>query len=491
MDAAFGAATRQVLVVAVVVAFTTAMGRVGLGTLARPLFVAAGIAVAAYYIRRSPWLYLTATLWFWTLTPLARRLVDFHAGFDATSLMLATPNAMALLMARDILSSPALHGQREARAGVLLLLPVLYGLGVSLVGGEVLPAAVAVAEWIGPLLYYFYLLAHWQKIDEAEPHIRAFLTLNMAVVVPYGLYQYVAPTAWDIAWVLDSGMASIGSPVPYGLRVFGTLNAPGILAIWLGTLLLLALHFRTRLATVLLPAAAILLMLTMVRSVAGSVMLGLASVMLLGPAGLLRSTLRSLLLLTLVVATVTSIVFALDPDTAERVSARFGTVGELESDDSALERRALYAAAPAMIDAHPLGMGIGALGRGAVTGNGKLVTVDAGPLAVYLALGWFAGSLFLVSTLAILLQSFAAARASRSLAALVLSAAMLANLSGLLFFNVFAGFPGALTWLCAGYAAALGVHARQASAAGEPRTHHVPAGPGPGLRPARQRSAAG
>ena len=48
-------------------------------------------------------MYLTLTLWFWTLTPFIRRVIDYRAGFDAMNVILVTPNLMALFMLQDLL----------------------------------------------------------------------------------------------------------------------------------------------------------------------------------------------------------------------------------------------------------------------------------------------------------------------------------------------------------------------------------------------------
>lgn len=449
-------AWRQTVLVAGVLALTALFARLGLGALDRIFFILAALALGGYYVRRSPWLFLTLAFWFWTITPLARRLVDFYAGFDPLNYMLATPNLLSMLMLADILRSRELLRRREAVPGMFLLLPVAYGTCVSLLQGDIVPAAAAAADWIPPLLYYFYIIAHWRIIADAEKPFRQFLLINGSITVVYGIVQFFAPLKWDVAWVIDSGMMSIGKPVPYGLRVFGMLNAPGLEAIWIGALLLLSMHFRGRITILLLPGLSLLLLMTGVRSVAGITVMALLAAGLSGRGQILKVLGISIVALGVLGAGTA----ALNPKMVDQFSKRFSTLNDLQSDDSAIQREAIYRSVPALVDADPFGLGIGAIGRGAVAGqNAGMVTVDAGPLAIYLALGWVAGSIYLAGVGLVLLQALVEALFSRSNAAFALAIAAFAGAANLAFTNM-TGVFAAIVWTCAAYAAALGMAAR-------------------------------
>jgi hypothetical protein len=127
---------------------------------------------------------------------------------------------------------------------------------------------------------------------------------------------------------------------------------------------------------------------------------------------------------------------------------------------SAEVRRATYAAAPGEIDAYPFGRGIAAVGRGAVVSGSDLTVIDAGPVAIYIALGWVAGSIYLAGIVAVLVQTVLGTRISASPAAFALLAATVANLAMLIFVNPM-GVQAAILWMCAGYANALSAAARQ------------------------------
>jgi O-antigen ligase len=348
--------------------------------------------------------------------------------------------------------------------GFLLVLPVAYGLCVSFARGEIVPGATAAADWVGPLLYYFFVIAHWRRIGEAEAPFQGFLAINGAVMIGYGLYQYLSPPPWDVDWVLNSGMiSSIGHPLPGQVRIFGTLNAPGILAFWLGAILLLCLHFRSLLTVFIVPVGAVVLALTLVRSVVGTVVMGLALAGALGRA----STFKVLAATLVAVVVVLGGLSAVDPEMAAHLTKRFSTLNNLEKDESALAREDLYRRTPAMIAANPLGVGIGGIGRGAVaSNNAEMVTIDSGLLATYLALGWFGGSIYLAGLGLALLQALLAARITRSPVALALAVTATATAANIVFTNITSFFATTI-WLCSAYAAAIGIQARE-----QPATPH-------------------
>ena len=447
---------RQACLIGLILAATGGLAWIGLGNPARILYMVCAVATAAWYQRRSPWLYLTLTFWFWTVTPFIRRVVDYRSGFDAMNIILATPNVIALLMLKDILRSRDLFRHRETMIGLMLLLPALYGLVVNLVQGQIVNGAVGAADWIAPLLYLFYLVEKAPDIVASEPHLRGFIALNTLVITGYGLYQFWMPPIWDVSWALSTGDLGPGDVAAKHFVVFSTLNAPGVLAEWLGALILLSVYFRTRLTPILLPALCLLLLLTHVRSVTGGVLLSLGVASLLGGGRMVSNLGRLLAALAILLIVIAN----LDTTIGASLIDRFGSVGALGTDDSALTRLSIWSNAPAVIDAHPLGLGIGALGRGAVvSGNADLVSIDAGPLAIYLSLGWIAGTVYLLGMLAVLGQALRIAYRLRSSAAIAFAAAALCSLMELPFVNV-SGFAGAVLWLSGGFVMAHGVRAR-------------------------------
>ena len=428
-----------------------ALGAAGLGVAARPLYMLGGVGIAWFTMRRSPWLYLSATMWFWLLTALVRRVIEWRSGFHPTDPILATPNLMALLMLKPILTTPGLLSRREVAPGMLVAVSVTYGLCISFFRGDVLAGAVAAADWLAPMFYLFYVVANSHEIGSLQPHLRAFLLLSMAVTVPYGLVQYFFLLDWDAAWMINSEMNSIGQPFPLQVRVFGTTNHPGFLATWLGFCILLAPFLRSKVLLALVPPTVFLLVLTLVRSVYGAVALALLLSALLGRG----HALKPLMTVVLVLASLSAGLALVSPVVAGNIIARLQTFENLGDDDSAQTRKLIYQQMPDVIAAHPLGLGIGALGRGAVaSGDADLIHVDSGPLAAYLALGWAGGSAYIMGLLFAAGQALAAARRHPSPLVLAFACAAICPLAIFPFINVI-NFSGTVMWLCFGCAIAL------------------------------------
>ena len=71
-----------------------------------------------------------------------------------------------------------------------------------------------------------------------------FVAINLLLLGGYGIFQYLDPPSWDRDWMINSAMDSIGEPEPLMVRVFGTLNAPGVYGLWIAALLVLSFAFH-------------------------------------------------------------------------------------------------------------------------------------------------------------------------------------------------------------------------------------------------------
>ena len=450
-------AWRQAVFMLLVIVGTYMFTRLG-GSMAGRLFFLSAAIGGAYAARRSPWSLIILTLWFWSLSAFVRRIIDYNSSFDPVNLVLAAPILMTLFMVPDILTSRELLRCRESLLGLFPLLTTAWGACVNLVQGDFGPAIAASADWLGPVIYFYYVLAHWRRIGDMARLMPTFLAINGALMAGYGIYQFFDPPAWDAYWAIESHINSIGYPKPYLIRVFGTLNTPGPLAFWVGTIILLMVQFRTRMTGLLLPALLLLLLLTLIRSVLVSTILGLMLAAFLGRA----STFKMLGVILVAVVLGATTMSALDSDLATLLSRRLASFGSISDDDSALDRQRLYSRAPAALDANPLGIGIGGIGRGAVVGqNSDLVTVDSGLIAMPLTLGWVAGFLYLAGTGLVLVQTVLTARQTRSEAALGLSMAAVGVGLNMPFLPLI-GFNGVLMWMCASATLAVGIALREA-----------------------------
>ena len=457
MSSDLAAALRQVLLIAAIDCIVGTLAAAGAAAAAKLLFVACGMSVAIWYFKRSPGLYITATFWFWTTTPFIRRFIDYHAGFSPVSIVLVTPNAMASLMLISLVRDPRLFRTPEAGSGCLVIVPILYGLAVNLVQGQIYAGAVGAMDWLIPVGYFFYIISRSDQVESIASALRPFLTINGLVVVAYGLYQAWWPPAWDVAWDLASGMGSSQQVHASGaFTVFGTLNATALFAFWLGTLIVLSLYFRSWMSLFILPSAVLLLLFTSVRSATAGTVLALTMTALVGG----RRISRGLGLMAVALIAAGMILASASPDVSDKVGKRLATLHDLQNDDSAIVRARIWKNTPSMLAEHPLGLGIGALGRGAVVSAEKdLVSIDFGPLAIYLSLGWIAGTIYIIGLFVAMAQAVIGAAKARHPAALALAMGAVPMFLQLFIVNVI-GFGGAIFWLCTGFACAYGIQSR-------------------------------
>jgi hypothetical protein len=201
---------------------------VGLTTLGRvtwlhhaflPLCLLLGLALLG---RPAAFIVFTLAVWIWA--PCIRRLVDWESTHHALSPVLAAP---VLLTGLAGLAFPVWRrGLAAAPAFALFALPLGWASAVGLLQAGVAPAAYGLLAWAGPIVFGLYVLG----ARESEPGLEAValggLSLLAFTAGIYGIFQFIDPTIWDRRWMINSGMPVLGEPLPYRVRVFGSLNSP-------------------------------------------------------------------------------------------------------------------------------------------------------------------------------------------------------------------------------------------------------------------------
>jgi len=430
----------------VVAALTHAAG------IAKPLYLLAALAAGIVTWRLSPWLHVTAMLWFWLGTSFVRRLMEWHAGFNTASIVLVAPLLMALPIFWDILTTRGLLKRHGMATPLVLLACIFYALFVSFCQGDILAGLLAATDWLFPLLFLFLFAVHAERVGELEAHLAAFLPLAVLPVAAYGIYQWANMPDWDGQWFVESGLGTVAYPLTPGNRAFSTLNNAGFLAAWCGVGIILLSYFRSALGVVAAACALIALALAQVRSVYFSTLIGIVASGFLGRGGLARVAVLAMLGAGLLYAAAE----AADPVATDQIVSRFTTVKNLGTDESAQARVEILEAIPGMIAKNPLGTGIGAEGRGRAATAGQVDTanIDNGFLAILLAMGWLVGPIYIFAIFWLALKTIITAKASGSALAGTLAAAALVPL-GMLPFIYFNGLAGVLLWSCLGYALAL------------------------------------
>lgn len=250
-----------------------AMGMVGLSA-ARTVFIVGGAGLA-YHAYKTGGLaaHVEVVIVMFVLGPFLRRLIDLHAGFDASGTMLVGPLvAIAVVL-------PELRSLLDPNRSAKMLIPymlmtacLVYGWAISAFQNNVIDSTIVGIKYMIPMLYAVCLISRPDESDAVlQAAARAFLVLG-PIIGLYGVLQHLSPQAWDQYWMVEAKMPSIGQPFPGQVRVFSTMNSPVSFAAYATCgLLLFSFMPRSFIPPILVPVVAILplclaILLTSVRT---------------------------------------------------------------------------------------------------------------------------------------------------------------------------------------------------------------------------------
>jgi hypothetical protein len=420
-------------------------------------FAYAGMAalVGGVLIRRSPVTYSSFSLWLWFVTPFVRRVFDYRHGWNPTNVVLLAPPLVAALSIVTLL-----RHARELRgrffAPYLLILGALgYGYSVGLLVAGFIPATYALLTWIAPLMFGVHLALSWRHYVELSASIRRTFAVALPVLALYGVYQFVRILPWDAAWMINADLKSIGSPLPFHVRVFGTLNTPGPYAAFLlvGMLLVLAGKGVARFPGIAM--ALVALLLTRTRSSWVAFVIGLVIMQLSQPVIRLPRRLVALVVVVLLAAPLTAI-----PAFRTTILSRMLTLTSISSDNSFIKRVQFSQEAANGIVQTALGNGLGTTG-GAIkleNHNVGIRSLDNGFLELFYVFGWPGGTMFLLGIGALFVQAVRFAEARRDQFAAALRATAFAIIAIMPIGDIFSSSTGTLLWTMLGLGIAAHAH---------------------------------
>ncbi|MFN2582906.1 MAG: hypothetical protein ABR498_09225, partial [Candidatus Dormibacteria bacterium] len=232
------------------------------------------LLVALFAYVRSPATYIGFVFWTWLLTPFLRRVFDLQFGFHPASMLLAGP-----VLATMVAGFTLLRRARSLRGTtyvpfVLAGTALLYSYVVGLIQQPFVAATYDLMSWGGPLLFGLHLALEWRRFPRMRSVLTKVALWGLLVTSVYGLMQFIDPPAWDRLWVINAEMYSIGLPVPFLIRVFSTLNAPGPFAVFLLFAVLIGLPAPQRWKFLALALGLTALLLTKTRSAWGAFLIG-------------------------------------------------------------------------------------------------------------------------------------------------------------------------------------------------------------------------
>lgn len=313
--------------------------------------------LAAVYTWRPAW-GVAGLVGFWLIAPAVRRFVASQFGFIDSD-----PLSLAPFVATAVVAGLALNELKLPRRVSRLLLfaggGFALGLPIGLVASP--PAAVfALLAYVGGVSAA--VIGYREGAAGRHAALRGLLFVALPFIAVYAIAQnLLGPTSWDQQWLDTVDISSIGVPGQKDkVRVFGTLNAPGVLGgiLCIGLLWHLANRRGNPLALVPVALLGTALAFTFVRA-AWVALVVAALVHLVVTNG--RSGARIAFTVATTILLVTALA-SVNP-TANALVNRGDSLGNLEQDESARVRVATPSTLAADAVSSPLGHGLGTAGE--------------------------------------------------------------------------------------------------------------------------------
>ncbi len=352
----------------------------------------------------------------------------------------------------------------------LLCIMLLYGYA-GLIGFLHFPPALVVQDlllWLPPLIFALVLSLQRALLLEAYAALETAFLGGLLVVGAYGVYQFFFLPPWDVLWMEQMKLDSIGVAEPMKARVFSTMNSPQVTASFLAIGMLILFNSRHRLRFLAMPIALLSLVLSQARSGWIALLTGMLYLIVKLPRK------QKVQLVIAAVLCSAGLLLALEnPDLQEVVTKRFNTISSGKSDVSYMDRVTGYEAVIFGFLDDPYGLGMGATpavaqGLGGFFHNGfSLVLGDSTLLMVLTTMGAagafiLAGAVFPLTTAAFL------GPASASTRTLALRAGLVGLGSEAALDGVIAAPTGFLTWAAFGFCLAIYHSHREQPAAVKP-----------------------
>jgi hypothetical protein len=434
----------------------------GAASTLRYIFPVAAIAVGLFLYLLYPSIYVGFVFWLWFLVPLLRRLVDYRGGYLTPNPLLLAPPAVTLITVITLVRNSA---ELTRRSGILFLLAlsaIAYGAMIGVLRVPLQDWFTGVLNWAAPVFFGFHLFIQWRDYPELRATTMRQFLIGSLVMGSYGIFQFWILPPWDRDWlrqvVADGTGLSFGLPEPTAVRVFSTMNSPGVFApvLMAGLLLLFSAEGWKRFPVAI--AAATSFLLTSVRSAWLGWVVGYLVLVFCLPS---RQRLR--LLWVVVLTAVVAVPLLTIPTFQDLVGGRFQTFGELDQDVSFMSRVQGYQQRLEEASMAPFGRGIGALDVPEHTASIQFLGArDSALIDMLFSLGWLGAAMYGVAIVLLLFSVVGGAQADTF--AVACSASLVGLVAQFVLGSTMLGASGIVLWGFAGLAMAGRKYHRAATA---------------------------
>ena len=413
----------------------------GASGILRTAYVFMSFAVGIFLYLRYPLLYVGFTWWIWFVTPFVARLVDYRSGWDATRFMLVSQYLVTLLTLHTVLKELPKSLRQGSLPFVLALLGVFYGFLVGIIKTSPFTAARGLLDWLTPITFAFYLFIHWRDYPLFRRTIERTFLWGVLVTGIYGVYQFLVAPDWDVLWLTNTKLTSMGDPEPLKLRVWSTMASPAPYAAMMMSGLILLFANKT---FIRIPASAIgylAFLLTTVRTLWGGWFIAFITFITSLKAHLQMRLFITILIMVLCIVPLTQI-----EEFSKPISDRFETFSQLDKDDSAKVRQKIYEDGLNSALTNGLGNGVGNTFIVNKKGILEPIIIDSGVLDMFFTLGWFGGIFYLVALFMAFAKLFQYSEYRFDTFMAASRAISLGMLSTLLGNSGMLGMPGMVLW---------------------------------------------
>lgn len=355
------------------------------------------------------WRYFYATFTMFIIAPELRRVQDLLIGFSSTQILSIVPYLMLIPF-----FYAAIAGGRLRRLprwlGIVSWLWIsgfAYGMCIAVLNNNTASGLYTFMEFVSPLPVGLWLATEELPPGVAFARFSSYLFRLTTLICIYGIAQWIFVPPWDAAWInqlISQGMLSIGTAHPFQLRVFSTLNAPGIFANFVALVAILALPRLTLKRPWFVAEFTIWMLafgMSLVRT--GWIMFALGTLIYC----IMTRRFKVIAYILSITVLMTIGVSSLDPNNplVTVLVNRFSTLSDIQSDASYNARSDLYAQLLPEIAQTPIGVGLGTYGTASKISNSGTM-IDSGFIARFLEMGWAGAAMFFAALFLCSSQTF-------------------------------------------------------------------------------------
>lgn len=387
------------------------------------LFPFCSLLVALLLHSRYPLMYTGFTWWMWFVAPFVRRLIDYRcnamtfSSYHLTSMLVTSVCGITLY--KKLLNSHRTGGMPY----ILCFSSILYAFVVGLVRQNQQDFGQTITNtmgWLCPMMFSFYIYSQWREYPAFRDNLQKVFLWAVLIMGGYGIFQFVVAPGWDTFALFQEIKANglttstwIGTPEPFGIRVWGTMSNPFTYSANLMPGLLLLFFSKSKFRYIAIGVGYLTFLLSKSRTAWYSYLIALFIFFFS-----LKSKFQIRLFITIFAIVLIVLPLATIEPFSEVISDRLETVTAIGQDTSYQVRMAQFNAGIEHAMKEYIGwglMGIQGIPTGfSITGEvtGKTSGLDNGYLVVIVSLGWL-GLIPYVSGLGMMLYRLFSAPSSQ------------------------------------------------------------------------------